>query len=91
VLSYRVILDVPLPLVLFVSKLLAGHRRERLTHAHAPRRRLRLRLGRSGRMAGWPLSGALPRRVQRTPGPRHTLTCTATRNLTWPTQPRSRR
>jgi len=28
VLSYRVILDVPLPLVLFVSKLLADHRRE---------------------------------------------------------------
>jgi hypothetical protein len=28
VLSYRVILDVPLPLVLFVSRLLAGHRRE---------------------------------------------------------------
>ena len=27
-LSYRVILDVPLPLVVFVSKLLAGHRRE---------------------------------------------------------------
>ena len=27
-LSYRVILDVPLPLVLFVSKLLADHRRE---------------------------------------------------------------
>ena len=26
--SYRVTLDVPLPLVLFVSKLLAGHRRE---------------------------------------------------------------
>jgi len=28
VLSYRVILDVPLPLVVFVSKLLADHRRE---------------------------------------------------------------
>jgi hypothetical protein len=28
VLSYRVILDVPLPLVLFVSRLLADHRRE---------------------------------------------------------------
>jgi hypothetical protein len=28
VLSYRVILDVPLPLVLFVSGLLAAHRRE---------------------------------------------------------------
>jgi hypothetical protein len=28
VLSYRVTLDVPLPLVLFVSKLLADHRRE---------------------------------------------------------------
>jgi hypothetical protein len=28
VLSYRVILDVPLPLVLFVSRLLAAHRRE---------------------------------------------------------------
>jgi len=28
VLSYRVILDVPLPLVLFVSRLLAEHRRE---------------------------------------------------------------
>ena len=27
-LSYRVILDVPLPLALFVSKLLADHRRE---------------------------------------------------------------
>ena len=27
-LSYRVILDVPLPLVLFVSGLLADHRRE---------------------------------------------------------------
>ena len=27
-LSYRVILDVPLPLVLFVSGLLAAHRRE---------------------------------------------------------------
>ena len=27
-LSYRVILNVPLPLVLFVSKLLADHRRE---------------------------------------------------------------
>jgi hypothetical protein len=28
VLSYRVILDVPLPLVVFVSRLLADHRRE---------------------------------------------------------------
>jgi hypothetical protein len=28
VLSYRVILDVPLPLVVFVSRLLAAHRRE---------------------------------------------------------------
>ena len=27
-LSYRVILDVPLPLVAFVSELLAAHRRE---------------------------------------------------------------
>ena len=27
-LSYRVILDVPLPLVVFVSRLLAAHRRE---------------------------------------------------------------
>ena len=27
-LSYRVILDVPLPLVVFVSRLLADHRRE---------------------------------------------------------------
>ena len=32
-LSYRVILDVPLPLVVFVSGLLAGHRREIGTRA----------------------------------------------------------
>src|SRR5689334_7261315 len=33
VLSYRVILDVPLPLVVFVSRLLADHRREIGTRA----------------------------------------------------------
>ena len=32
-LSYRVVLDVPLPLVLFVSGLLAEHRREIGTRA----------------------------------------------------------